>query len=145
MSASAKFLQIALVIFNLVLVIFGSLAVIGGYNITAGSSSEFGPGMLAAGGLTIGAGLLGCLGALGRSRSILSLFVLLLILLAIGQAVFGVITVRASEDEVRMIKYSSVAWDALPDAGRNAFQKEHVCCGYAFFVDRFASVLLEGN
>lgn len=140
MSASAKLLQIILILFNVAFLALGIVIVVSGAYYLDNTDQAQDPGgahntglsLVVMGAVTILVGLMGCCGAFCRSRGLLIVYSVLLTALVVAQCVFGGMAISNSNNGDTVDQYARSYWSGAPLQTRIDYQQNNKCCGYNF-------------
>lgn len=127
-STSAKCLQLTLVflsvfyvVLGVLLVYYGSGLVVNGGNGRDSDAYRASVAFLAIGSLTALVGLVGVISACCRSKLLLSVYVVLLILTLIAQVIVGSLSISYSSNNDKIDSYSQTWWNSLQQDGQVRF------------------------
>ena len=135
MSTAGKLLQVLLVGLSLIVLGLG-VAVCALSVFMQSDESVLAPSILVIGVFTLLVGIFGAVGACCRSKSLLSTYAALTIVLILAQCVTGGLSISTSQDDDHMLVHSSQIWSRLPNELRNSYQSQNNCCGFTLPIDR---------
>lgn len=92
------------------------------------------------GGIAIVIGLLGAVGAFTRSKGFLTIYAVLLIVLAVVQCVAGGLALGLVGNRNRLDSIGSSIWENMAQDSKLNFQNNNSCCGYRNLADRPAGL-----
>jgi len=122
---------------NLLFLVLSAAVIAVGYLLQRSDASsftkqQFGIGLMVLGVFTFVVSFLGCCGSMQRSRCVLVLFVVVMLLLIISQLAIGAFIVTQQDKIDTMI---SDKWDNTDAAGRLNLENSFECCGLWTFND----------